>query len=138
MHSVTLVSNKLYQIILTNMGIGKGWAHPVHMHGHSFDVVKMGYSTYDKETGKILEENMDIDCGGDTIIVPSGGYVVLRIMADNPGIWFMHCHIELHNHNGMALLLNESFHEQPMPPAGFPTCGSYNGDEVNGVDRQGR
>ncbi|CAG5132851.1 unnamed protein product [Candidula unifasciata] len=160
----TFQHNKVYQMILVNMGDGRGWAHPVHMHGHSFYVLKQGYPQYNRTTGKVINDNTDIDCGGnrngtesfcnaarwanaswggnnvpglhlespprkDTIMVPTGGYVVLRIRADNPGLWIIHCHVELHMMDGMALLLNESFSNQPPPPTGFPRCGSFNFDK---------
>lgn len=33
----------------------------------------------------------------DTVIVPAGGLiVVIRFVSDNPGYWFMHCHIKVH------------------------------------------
>ena len=51
--------------------------------------------------------------------------MVIRIRADNPGAWFMHCHIELHSVDGMALVLNESYPLQTAPPVGFPTCGDF-------------
>ncbi|CAL1527059.1 unnamed protein product [Lymnaea stagnalis] len=159
-YSVTLQYNKIYQMVLTNMGNGKGWAHPIHMHGHSFHVVKMGYPTYDQTTGMFLKENLDIDCRGnpdreksycndatwankswggnnvpglnlgftprkDTIIIPTGGYVVLRIKADNPGVWLMHCHIELHSMDGMILMFNESFARQPTAPSDLFKCGDF-------------
>lgn len=44
----------------------------------------------------------------DTIIVPTGGYVIIRFKADNPGAWFFHCHIDLHNTNGMGMVFLES------------------------------
>ncbi|GFR64970.1 laccase-2 [Elysia marginata] len=149
--------NKVYQMILMNMGMGRGWAHPIHMHGHSYTVVKIGYPYYDPITGQVGDDSTDINCGGkttnycnepswsnsswggnsvpgltlgapprkDTIMVPSGGYVIIRIKADNPGTWFMHCHIELHSGDGMALVLNESFSRQAAPPAEFPTCNNF-------------
>ena len=43
----------------------------------------------------------------DTVIVPFGGYVVVRFVADNPGWWFMHCHIEIHTLEGMSVVINE-------------------------------
>ncbi|CAL1527060.1 unnamed protein product, partial [Lymnaea stagnalis] len=106
------------------MGNGKGWAHPIHMHGHSFHVVKMGYPTYDPETGRV-ERYLEIYINSaiDTIIIPTGGYVVLRIKADNPGLWLMHCHIELHSMDGMILMFNESFARQPTPPSDLFKCG---------------
>ena len=35
-------SNKLIQMTFLNLGVGSGWSHPVHLHGHSFYVMKMG------------------------------------------------------------------------------------------------
>ena len=43
----------------------------------------------------------------DTVIVPAGGYVVIALEADNPGYWFLHCHIEVHQLEGMALIIQE-------------------------------
>ncbi|CAE1312423.1 unnamed protein product [Acanthosepion pharaonis] len=61
----------------------------------------------------------------DTLIIPSGGYAVIRIKADNPGLWFMHCHIEMHSMDGMALILNESFADVPKSPDYLPVCRSF-------------
>lgn len=162
-NSLSLNYGDTVQIVFLNMGSGKGWAHPVHMHGHTFYVLKMGYASYDNTTGKMLSENPDVNCRGgttrdksfcnnatwsnsswangnipglelqkpvrkDTIIVPSGGYIVTRIVADNPGVWFMHCHIELHANDGMAIYLNESFPKLPPPPQGFPSCHNFRND----------
>jgi hypothetical protein len=35
--------NKLIQMTFMNIGNGSGWSHPVHLHGHSFFVMKMGF-----------------------------------------------------------------------------------------------
>lgn len=64
----------------------------------------------------------------DTVIVPSGGYVVVRVTADNPGLWLLHCHIQLHSADGMSILLNESFSRLPPVPEGFPKCGNFGND----------
>ncbi|XP_014787383.1 uncharacterized protein LOC106881494 isoform X1 [Octopus bimaculoides] len=157
-HSLNLETNDTVQIVMTNLGKGKGFSHPIHMHGHSFYVVKMGFPKYNRTSGEILSDTKDIDCRGDpkknycnnatwsnsswegdnipglklenatqkdTIMVPTGAYVVVRIRADNPGLWFMHCHIELHNINGMALFLNESFAHLPEMPDNLPVCHSF-------------
>lgn len=159
-NSLSLQHGDTVQMVFLNMGKGLGWSHPIHMHGHSFYVLKMGYATYNETTGNFIAQNPDIDCKGgvppnesfcnaaswkdpawlngnvpglelqyplrkDTVIVPSGGYVVVRIKADNPGLWIMHCHIALHANNGMEMLLNESFSHLPEIPRHFPTCGNF-------------
>lgn len=37
----------------------------------------------------------------DTVIIPDGGYAVLRFMAENPGIWAFHCHLSFHIEAGI-------------------------------------
>ncbi|KAK7102657.1 uncharacterized protein [Littorina saxatilis] len=159
---VDVAEGEVVQFVVTNLGLGKGWDHPLHMHGHSFWVLKIGYPEYDKTTGRFLRDNTDIDCRGhpdrdrsycnnatwaepswsgnaavpgldlyhpvlkDTVNVPTGGYVVVRIRADNPGLWMMHCHVSLHQSDGMVLLLNESYPNHPPPPPGFQKCGDFN------------
>ena len=52
----------------------------------------------------------------DTVIVPAGGYVVIAFVADNPGYWFLHCHIEVHQLEGMAVIIqeySEDYHNTP-------------------------
>lgn len=61
----------------------------------------------------------------DTIVVPYGGYSIIRIWATNPGVWFLHCHIDRHMLNGMALMLNESFEMIGDLPKEMPTCHSF-------------
>ena len=43
----------------------------------------------------------------DTVIVPFGGYTTIRFKFDNPGWWFFHCHIEIHQLQGMAAVVKE-------------------------------
>lgn len=168
-----LTHGKTYQFVFLNMGKGKGWSHPIHMHGHSFYVLKMGYGRYDQITGMQIGDNLDVNCRGnadrqksfcnnatwqdpawlngnvpgieisrpprkDTLIVPTGGYAVVRIRADNPGLWMMHCHIQTHNLDGMAMILNESFSQISELHGKFPPCSAYeyfNDDEVNELDQ---
>ncbi|KAK7104785.1 uncharacterized protein [Littorina saxatilis] len=162
-HTVTLTRDAVHQLVLLDLGIGTGFSHPVHIHGYSFYVVKMGYPEYDNQTGKLVVDNPDIHCedefcnvanwnntswrakdGGqvpglnldnpirkDTIIVPSGGYVVLRLKANNPGMWFVHCHIEMHHLGGMALILDGSEGGLGAVPDGFPECDDFPATHVS-------
>ncbi|CAG2254490.1 unnamed protein product [Mytilus edulis] len=57
--------DRVYQFVITNIGGGAGWSHPVHLHGHSFYVMKMVFATYDSD-GKLMQngtqDNIDIIC----------------------------------------------------------------------------
>ena len=152
-HELILPFNETIQIVMTNVGNGAGLSHPIHMHGHQFYVLKMGYASQNRVSGKLTNEsyNTDIFCDTvqcnepqwknpswkygnipglnlkdpprkDTIIIPTGGYAVLRIRSNNPGWWFMHCHIEMHLLSGMAMVLNEAPSKLPTPPTDLPKC----------------
>ena len=62
----------------------------------------------------------------DTVIVPAGGYVVIAFRANNPGYWFLHCHIESHQLEGMAVLIQEyPDSEHNPPPNGINDCTNF-------------
>ncbi|XP_021372420.1 L-ascorbate oxidase-like [Mizuhopecten yessoensis] len=134
-----------------------GLQHPIHTHGHDFHVLKVAYSHFNLSSGESLGINEDIECesevwcdypkwkndtwGGDnipglnlvdppikdTVLLPRHGYTVIRMKADNPGFWFFHCHIEIHQITGMALILQVGDVDQmPPTPNNFPTCGNFN------------
>ena len=129
----------------------RGFAHPIHLHGHSFRVLHIGYGTYNNSTNELMNSSSDVVCskGGkclkpqwvetgqpkavteatanigahilkDTVIVPAGGYVVFSFNADNPGFWFLHCHIEVHQLEGMAVIIEEyPSGQHRVPPKGI-------------------
>lgn len=108
--------------------------HPMHMHGGHFRVVAMehgnGSFTLDdvkaRNANGSIKKNFDTAPLKDVLGIPSRGFAVLRIRADNPGYWFFHCHVSVHSEEGMALILkvgNDS--EMIHPPDDFPTCGDY-------------
>lgn len=63
-------------------------AHPMHLHGHHFQVVAIG--------GAAVAGAMR-----DTVLVPAGGSVTIAFDADNPGRWLFHCHTLYHMATGM-------------------------------------
>jgi len=67
--------------------------HPMHLHGHFFDVVGTGM-----RTGVRIKK--------DTLIIPPHmGRGAIEFIADNPGTWFHHCHNLYHMEAGMANLV---------------------------------
>ena len=62
----------------------------------------------------------------DTVIVPAGGYVVVVFKADNPGYWFLHCHIEVHQLEGMGVLIEEyPYTQHSCPPNKIEKHGNF-------------
>lgn len=65
----------------------------------------------------------------DTVAIPSKGFAIVRFKADNPGFWFMHCHIAWHLNAGMALVVQVGEISDMVPaPNGFPKCGDFKPD----------
>ena len=58
-------------------------------------------------------------------MLPAGGYVVINFLSDNPGYWFLHCHIEVHQLEGMAIIVNETSPDPLRPPKGIGKCGDF-------------
>uniref|UniRef100_A0A914UHB2 Uncharacterized protein n=1 Tax=Plectus sambesii TaxID=2011161 RepID=A0A914UHB2_9BILA len=63
----------------------------------------------------------------DSVVIPAGGYIVVRFRAVNPGWWYAHCHIMIHHMGGTAFAIKVGEHDQiPRPPPNFPSsCGVY-------------
>ncbi|WP_370677995.1 multicopper oxidase family protein [Pleomorphomonas sp. PLEO] len=64
-------------------------AHPMHLHGHHFQVV--GLDGGARFAGAVR----------DTVLVPPGRTVTIAIDAANPGLWAFHCHHLYHMAAGM-------------------------------------
>ncbi|TKA59209.1 hypothetical protein B0A49_12609, partial [Cryomyces minteri] len=80
--------------------------HPIHLHGHDFFVLGQGRGTYNAATSPAL--NLVNPPRRDVALLPAAGYLVLAFVADNPGVWLMHCHIGWHTSMGFALQIIEN------------------------------
>lgn len=96
--------------------------HPWHLHGQYFQLISIGTGgegplrkdslnnkagkkyqsdvAYWKETGKIPMTR-------DSINIPGGSYAAIRIKADRPGFWLLHCHVEWHVSKGLGVVFHE-------------------------------
>ena len=61
----------------------------------------------------------------DTVLVPAGGYAVVYFRSNNPGYWFLHCHIEVHQLEGMAVVINEAPNRHNSPPLNIGQCQPF-------------
>ncbi|KAJ1855640.1 ferroxidase fet3 [Coemansia sp. RSA 1853] len=81
--------------------------HTYHSHGHAFQVVESGPVNKNSSI-PVKQFKGRQPMRRDTITLAAGQYVRLRIRADNPGVWFQHCHQEQHNYSGLAFMFIEA------------------------------
>ncbi|XP_034676688.1 laccase-15-like [Vitis riparia] len=118
--------NSTVEIVLQGTNLVAGVTHPMHLHGHSFYVVGWGLGNFD-ENWDPLHYNLVDPPHQNTISVPKNGWVAIRFQASNPGVWFMHCHVERHLTWGMEtvfIVKNGKHPEAQMlpPPFDMPPC----------------
>ena len=95
---------------------------PWHLHGHDFWVLGYGDGKFsaDKDEKKLNLKNPPLR--NSAIIFPYG-WTALRFVADNPGVWAFHCHIEPHLHMGMGVVFAEGVDRLSTIPNEGLTCG---------------
>ncbi|EED19078.1 laccase, putative [Talaromyces stipitatus ATCC 10500] len=103
-HSNAFVLN-LNDIVETTIYNYDTGLHPIHTHGHNVQLIY--------RTGSSCK-NRTIPMRRDTWMEPRWNSLdpnhpstVVRFVADNPGIWFLHCHMEWHLVAGMDIILVE-------------------------------
>jgi FtsP/CotA-like multicopper oxidase with cupredoxin domain len=87
---MTVRSGERVEIVLRNPTM---MAHPMHLHGHHFQVTAIG--------GRSIAGAMR-----DTLLVPPMAEVAIAFDADNPGRWAFHCHHLYHMAAGMMSTLD--------------------------------
>ncbi|KAJ2503299.1 ferroxidase fet3 [Coemansia sp. RSA 1972] len=81
--------------------------HTYHSHGHAFQVVESG-PVNKSSSIPVKRFTGQQPMRRDTITLAAGRYVKVRIRADNPGVWYQHCHQEQHNFSGLAFTFIEA------------------------------
>ncbi|KAF9444257.1 multicopper oxidase [Macrolepiota fuliginosa MF-IS2] len=93
----TLPRGKVIEI--TMPGGSPGSPHPIHLHGHAFDVIRSAGSTKYNYVNPVRRDVVSIGDATDN--------VTIRFRTDNPGPWILHCHIDWHLDLGLAIVLAE-------------------------------
>ena len=151
-HIVELPKNKVVQLVISSYDFtfeGPLSMHPVHLHGHTYALLDQAWGPLNKTTGKHTGNNPNLNCTTDlcratqwvngrpemnthnpplknTVVLPTQGYIVVRINTSNPGYWMLHCHIQRHV-NVMALLFKVG--KAPKVPKDFPKCENFSFDK---------
>lgn len=69
------------------------WFHPIHLHGHAFRVIA-------RNGQKVAD-----DAFLDTVLLAPRETAEIAFLADNPGMWMLHCHVLEHQESGMMGLI---------------------------------
>ncbi|KAJ1437302.1 Multicopper oxidase, type 1 [Sesbania bispinosa] len=118
--------NSTVEIVFQNTAIIGPQNHPMHIHGFNFHVLAQGFgnfnSTIDRPKFNLVNPQIR-----NTIGVPVGGWAVIRFLANNPGVWFVHCHVEDHVPWGLDMAFEVENGPNPStslppPPADLPKC----------------
>ncbi|KAJ0158047.1 Iron transport multicopper oxidase fio1 [Colletotrichum tanaceti] len=76
--------------------------------GQNFQIVGWGNGLFG--AGKTTW-NFDNPIRRDTVTIPGFSHVVIRILADNPGVWAFHCHYLWHAEGGMFVSVAQRMSE---------------------------
>ncbi|XP_075652130.1 laccase-14-like [Castanea sativa] len=114
------------EIVFQGTNVGNAENHPLHLHGFSFYLVGTGYGNFNA-TSSPSTYNLNDPPEVNTFGVPKNGWATIRFFANNPGVWFMHCHLERHASWGMDTVLivkNGTTAKTSLlpPPTNLPTC----------------
>ncbi|KAH8989923.1 laccase C [Lactarius hatsudake] len=93
-----LEANK--SVELTIPALALAGPHPIHLHGHSFHVVRSAGNTSYNFVNPVVRDVVSIGTG-------TTDEVTIRFFTDNPGPWFLHCHIDWHLNAGLAVVFAE-------------------------------
>ncbi|XP_077216985.1 laccase-3-like isoform X1 [Tasmannia lanceolata] len=114
------------QLVLQDTSIFSTENHPMHIHGYHFYVLADGFGNFNPGTDTAKFNLIDPPLR-NTVGVPVGGWSVIRFVADNPGVWLVHCHLDVHITWGLAMaFLVENgvgkLQSTEPPPADLPVC----------------
>ncbi len=122
----SITQNQLVDVVLQNTVATNGVceSHPFHLHGHKFWVHSQGTGLYNSseklvpDTGRpVLRDTFLVYASSYNYLAPNRttanylepcGWTKIRFIADNPGLWLLHCHIGAHFFMGMSILFKEN------------------------------
>lgn len=134
-HELTIQSPGIstIDILISNFDDG---AHPMHLHGYKYFVLASGhgypprkslYAPMTVDNLSPLYDTLDLSnpLRRDTASVEAFGWVLLRFVADNPGVWAFHCHVAWHSEAGLMmqfLTRTEGLEGMEVPGANRKLC----------------
>lgn len=128
----TLPFFKVVELILNDFGNSGNTGHPIHLHGHTFWIMGVGGLYSGPFVEEIHRRTLVPVTRRETTSLLAQSWLVLRFRADNPGVWFLHCHIAHHLEIAMGLVFEEGLEEAraiyKIPQESIELC------QRNGID----
>ncbi|XP_071732258.1 laccase-12-like [Rutidosis leptorrhynchoides] len=114
------------QVVIQGTNIFTAENHPIHLHGYDFYVVAEGFGNFNPKTDTAKFNLVDPPLR-NTVSLPVKGWAVIRFVADNPGTWIMHCHLDVHIGWGLAMVFVVEngvgqLETLEQPPKDLPVC----------------
>ncbi|KAJ1744595.1 ferroxidase fet3 [Coemansia sp. RSA 1591] len=117
---------EVVEIVINNPAIED---HTFHFHGHNVQVIETGpFGSSSTINGQPVPHILSgpWPMWRDTVQVRAFEFIRVRFRADNPGVWFLHCHLAVHMYNGLAVVLIEApdvlQQRQSVPEAMVEMC----------------
>lgn len=89
---------KTIDILVDNFDDGN---HPLHLHGYKYFVLAQGHGYFDHQMYDTIDLSNPLR--RDSASVEAFGWILIRIITDNPGMWAFHCHISWHLEAGLLM-----------------------------------
>ncbi|GLJ51150.1 hypothetical protein SUGI_1088730 [Cryptomeria japonica] len=96
--------------------------HPWHMHGHDFWILGYGEGAFDPRKDPQTFNLVNPPLRNTVPLFPYG-WTAVRFVADNPGAWLFHCHLEAHLFMGMGIIFAEGIDKVGTIPTSTMGCG---------------
>ncbi|KAJ0579011.1 putative laccase [Helianthus annuus] len=118
--------NTIVEVVFQGTALVVGLDHPMHLHGFNFYVVGWGFGNFDEKKDP-MKYNLVDPPFRNNVLVPINGWAAIRFRASNPGVWYLHCHLEKHRTWGMDTVFivkngNQDQDRMLPPPLHMPRC----------------
>jgi len=98
--------NDVVEVVINNLNSN---LHPWHLHGHQFQLLDRPDPNWGTFNGTFRPGFPHASpARRDTVMVQDNSWAVFRFRADNPGVWPLHCHVELHVSSGFTASIIEA------------------------------